>query len=39
MTEGANGQVITTVTVMRDSFGMKGDGSLRDDFNTDTELA
>ena len=39
MTEGANGQVITTITVMRDSFGMKGDGSLRDDFNTDTELA
>ncbi len=30
-TQGANGEVITTIKVMRDSFGMKDEGSLRDD--------
>lgn len=30
MTEGANGVVTTTVNIMRDTFGMKDEGSLRD---------
>lgn len=30
-TTGANGQITTTLTVMRDTFGMKDEGSLRDD--------
>jgi len=31
LTEGGNGQVTTTLTIMRDTFGMKDEGSLRDD--------
>lgn len=30
-TEGSNGLVTTTLTIMRDTFGMKDEGSLRDD--------
>jgi len=30
-TAGTNGEVTTTIKVMRDSFGMKDEGSLRDE--------